>query len=1123
MSKNRPYRQKGARTQANHASGASLLLTLVVIAGILILFTILARLVMVERRVSRGYSELQRADMAAAAGTADANNLLLYLFANFPDSATFWDPKVADTATPGTVFMFRDKAANDSTISYNSDGYASNVTVYARPLMSGALTKGYYTASGLTGEYKDTLPKDATTDKTRSVDLNEKKRFGGGDEKGWIGAMPGKDAVPIRVPWVEILEDPAAAKSDTNRAVSRYAFWIEDESFKLNVNTAKAALRGLPTAETKPFNGGNEGNPQASLRGVFAQDVAEGIQTARDNLKATGGQFLSPAQVGHSATAPSDTTALNFARDYKYLLTASSSGLNLSRSGAKRLNLNMVVERVTNAHGNNLSGAASDVQRAVWQIAGAIENQTPNFGQRFYRLNSSDILIPTSTAAAATSKNKIDVASTATSSQEAHTKLYVRKVAVNIYDALSPAVNPTVLTNRGQVLLGRPVYSLVDDNALEFDTRLLPPPTPETNQIEAIGKKPQLYFTEYKLNLRVTDAKPSERGVRDYEFEVDHYFEFWNLSNKTVSAANGDLGPSPYLVVEMQPGAAANDDDKKLGEDIPEGRPFKIKLDALPDVPAGGCIVITTDPNYSANAGTALALSGQPVYVAPALYAPDDSDQRCDLGISAQPYPAYDAEGSHSVVMANVRRYKITGFRTGKDEGEIQYGPRMEGSGSTKIILGNAYGILDAHLSLLMQKVTPTNMIVFQGPTATVRGSYVGGSRKGYYDPRGNLEGIDFKWEKEATDSLASSLQPNSMDKTTQILPGLGIIPSINRNTMFNTDVVPSAPTAANPVAGWPSHPMRGIGELGLIFDPIRYGSASATDIKTFRSGGQTLPIGQPDPAWDGTRVASVASLSDELKYQLSRSREWTAWRLADIFTVKRDEDMRGDATHPENRTEVAGLYNPNGILRDEGRVLRALLEGIGFGDANTSDPALAGGTLLTTDTEKLLPEASRTNITSATAGTGGKALANFIAQRLTRSVTKKFSPLWEPGELSQLDFFAYKSGSYTATGGGGSSVQYILSGKNNDALNDRGREEVFRRLADLMTAKGNTFTIYVVGQSLDKLGKPTATKAQRVTVRLRPVFNDALEQDFNPVGGTAERFRKPDSYTLHIIGVEEA
>ena len=67
---------------------------------------------MVERRVSTGYSQLERADMAVGSGLEDAGNLLLHLFTHFPDSATYWEPSVADTGLPGTVFLFQDRIEN---------------------------------------------------------------------------------------------------------------------------------------------------------------------------------------------------------------------------------------------------------------------------------------------------------------------------------------------------------------------------------------------------------------------------------------------------------------------------------------------------------------------------------------------------------------------------------------------------------------------------------------------------------------------------------------------------------------------------------------------------------------------------------------------------------------------------------------------------------------------------------------------------------------------------------------------------------------------------------------------------------------------------------------------------
>ncbi len=84
--------------------GASLILVTVVMAALMILMVIFARLVTVGMAVTRGYSNVFKAEMAAKAGVADAQNVLLDLFTKYPDSVTYWDVRLGSTTTPGTVF-----------------------------------------------------------------------------------------------------------------------------------------------------------------------------------------------------------------------------------------------------------------------------------------------------------------------------------------------------------------------------------------------------------------------------------------------------------------------------------------------------------------------------------------------------------------------------------------------------------------------------------------------------------------------------------------------------------------------------------------------------------------------------------------------------------------------------------------------------------------------------------------------------------------------------------------------------------------------------------------------------------------------------------------------------------
>ena len=1086
--------------------GVSLVLTLVVLAGIVVLFAIMARLVIVEKKVTRSYSNLLRAELAAKAGASDAESLLLNLFLAYPDSATYWEPKIGDTSTPGTVYLYRNLAVNDKSIAYDGSGKANNLKIYARPLVSDASTEEAYP--------QDNFVKTLSTDDVkpdRSIDINEANSSNEEDNLSpWVGAMPSATPAPIRIPWVDI-------KDDKGTVVGRYAFWVDDESFKLNVNSAKAAARKDAQSEETPDE---KPNPQASLRGVFLTNssepdtgVADAVEKARNDLAIVGKRFLSPQQVGHSASAPAGVEKEEFGPRYKYLLTTSSSGLDLTRSGARRLDLDEVVSR--SDPGEDGTSDPIAIQRAVGQIAAAIDNQAPHFGQRFYRLSATNILTSTVTPSNAQAKNKLDVPSTGDSGES----LYLKKLAANIRDYISKSKNPTVMDSDGNVVAGSPVYSLGD---FGFDMSAYPANQP--NPLPVIGKKALPYLTEYAVKATKIDSKsPSANpdGACDYKVQIDHYFEFWNPTTKTIRPADGDLGKHPYLVVENQPAISVNNLKSAGDQDVPAGRPFMIKLDgefsgagSQLEFPPGEVVIITTDPAPGSSVNAMGDFSGKRVYSAKALYAPGGSS-RCDDGVSEPPYPT--GEGSLNAPMKNVRLYKCTSFdkRGDGDYGEIQYGPEMERAVGTKLILGNDDGLLDANPGLAMYKITNKNMVVFKpddpSPTDQVRGCFVQPTKPGLYDPRGSMEAINLELGTAASSGIQASYSAMMWTSGGSLVMNLGRLGGIAATDICDTDYVPTTYDGItlgkeNAPMILRGGPMMSIGELGNIFDPIRPSASSLALVQKFRAGGRTLVIGKPDPVWDGTRSSALSD--PELAWQVSRSRGWAAWRLCDIFTVRDDtRRLAGPGEAASTKATVEGLYNPNGILRDNGRVLRALVEGIEFPD--DSDSALRGKKFNTLKTEAApTPTANQ----QLSADAGGQALAAYLAQRLTRTFPTRFSPIWEPGELSQLYLF-----SRTST--------QLVSGVTSSKVLDRGQEEVVRRLADLITPKGNTFSIYTVGQALDKKGQPVATRALRIIVRLHPRFDPPLEDDFDPAdpGSVTARFAQPSGYTLEVLGTEGA
>jgi Tfp pilus assembly protein PilX len=56
----------------------------------------------------------------------------------------------------------------------------------------------------------------------------------------------------MRVAWIPVLKDPSTATSATNQIVGRYGFWIDDESAKININTAVGKPNTLDFTKLTP-------------------------------------------------------------------------------------------------------------------------------------------------------------------------------------------------------------------------------------------------------------------------------------------------------------------------------------------------------------------------------------------------------------------------------------------------------------------------------------------------------------------------------------------------------------------------------------------------------------------------------------------------------------------------------------------------------------------------------------------------------------------------------------------------------------------------------------------------------------------------------------------------------
>jgi hypothetical protein len=93
----------------------------------------------------------------------------------------------------------------------------------------------------------------------------------------------------LRVAWVPVLQDPTAAPSAANRIVGRYGFWMDDESTKVNINTAYGKTSTMNFAALTPgtitVNSAIYplGHPSSVNLDIFGSLDRSGIATAVGN------------------------------------------------------------------------------------------------------------------------------------------------------------------------------------------------------------------------------------------------------------------------------------------------------------------------------------------------------------------------------------------------------------------------------------------------------------------------------------------------------------------------------------------------------------------------------------------------------------------------------------------------------------------------------------------------------------------------------------------------------------------------------------------------------------------------------------------------------------------------
>lgn len=984
--------------------GAAIISTLLVLTVLTIMVVAFLQSMRIDRLTARAYLNKARAEMAARAGAEEAQDILRRLMEDNPDAVTAWVPV---NNTYATVLYYRQEHAPRQ-IPRDYEAH-----VWARPLLSGAESVA---SENLSDSFDD-------LDASNSPNFNTSRWTG----QPWLGQFPGQSPVEIRAPWVEV-------KDENGDLVARYAWWVEDESFRFPVNQAGSALRGTDSPGADPL----EIPLQALLEilrtslpdyaGLDPNTAADQIRDYRASLPVY--QSFFDLRLLNRAL-PGSTKLYD---DLAWLITGDSASLNLSRAGTRRLNLNHVVTDTFDP---------GEIRLQLDRIIRAIEVHLPGFGQRFYR--NGNVTPPD------LNTEQVGTAPAAGYGLS-HEQIYLEKLAANIRDAIDSDHQPTVVKNDS----GRSIrIGTAPTHAVGF---AVGGNSKGVNDVIAMGKEPVPYLQEYALRARTLAMTPPRRSAgvptfAAYRIAMDHYFEFWNPTNRDILLE--DLGPNPFIKIYSQPAY-----DTGGGTPIPEGRDFQIPLADFVDGKENPLV-------FRANQATVLTTDADPASsLCPdrdAVFRPKNPNSYKDvLGQSTRIFEGQTA------------RVNTSGwFR-------VNLSPRATSQSDyhTEMLIGNDRGIIESFCALPI----PQNLSINADNSAIINHAqyfFRGGSLRGNSsnrnqvgDPLTNNEQLFIQRYRSAGDQ----------DQTRYYNSGLNnaAVPSNSnfgnaRNTFTDTKLWPDRierfdTTAAGAPYVIPNRPFQSIGELGHVFDPARDLGPGGIDFS--RGGGRTLKIGQPERRDD---TANPTGLWDG--NFTSASRERVSWRLCDIFSVR-------------SEFELPGRINPNGILRDNGFALRALIRGFKYHNHPDSSPDFAG---------KEIAE---------------EKVVNAIRERLfpdgPNTPPKPKNLFWERGELSELAIF--------------NSGDSLVSGQNTAEQLDRGREELARRIIELIEPRGSVFSVYVVAQSVQETAsgklRVLAAMPLKVTFRLRPVFGTPADDNFDPGNPSevAARFAQPARYEIEII-----
>jgi hypothetical protein len=806
------FRRKSPREKA-----ATLVVTLLVLTLLSAISVAFIQSVSMERSAARSTLNRYQAELLADAAVDEAAARVISTIRTTPYSAAYYPGLVAGTPSLHLYLArYATVGGNNAVERVPLFSTQFNIANFNNPnqtpIQTAAISVTHRSTQG--GNTTSSLgnPEDIYTDLNYPTPQHP---------NGLVGLFSTAGRTPLIGNWIYVTNSSGAVSG-------RYAFWMDDESSKIDLRTAGTATRGNGTnlAEVS-LESLNLTPPQinnlTNLRN--ATQVAPSLSTA-------------------SLIVGAGNTAWEAIRPFTTIYSLHDVR---SQDGRLSVNLNSFV-----------NSTASPVQK-VNTISDAISANIPTFGTRYFQ-DSGTAAAP-SPIIPSTSNQTI----------------YNRKIAANIKDFIDTDNNPTVLDGNGAI------YSGTDPTM----AGRLPYNSVLAADIPVFGKERGPFLNEYAVAFRVISpentAANSSANVT-ITLRVAYYVELFNPTSRRITAA--DLGPDPRIIIANQlPWENARPGQLPFRPaDIVMNLPNNFEI-----APRGYAVLTTDGPPFTTTTNqqtfftvnqtatfytltrggsnnAAWSLLGtpdqnQPIngqYVDYSILTRDRNDSTYTMQMNNGSTPFGYGEARERILFVN-------------NDGILDY--------TLRVYSGDRYLGRNTRNPVTLSTFVPDGRTSSRNTTP----DGVNNPRIVRGDPRSNTEIIQINPDTSSVWKSGNSPQYGNNIGLLQLTLG-----GPNFNWVFstgNSDISLSSWAEFNSMGnGYIENGNMTAGDLGFIFDPARFSSAG------YRSMSRSLRVGQPDrPDFNRNRNSTVeADISwlGGLGSNMTTSANYTrsAFHLASVF-----------------------------------------------------------------------------------------------------------------------------------------------------------------------------------------------------------------------------------------------